>query len=157
MNKTIETIKETRLNLLKFVDDLTVDQLNEVPQGFNNNIIWNLGHVAAALLGVCYLRAGLKTRIDEAFYLRYKPDTKPEGYIDGSEVEKIKSLLFSTLGQFETDYRENLFVNYTAWTTRYGVELKDINDAVQFLLFHEGLHLGYVMALKRLVKNNQGL
>lgn len=149
MNKMIETIRNTRLHLLQLLNDVTVNQLNEVPPGFNNNIIWNLAHLVAAQQGVCYLRAGVKTRIDETFYLRYKPDTKPEGFIDSSEVERIKNLLLSTLDHFVLDHQDRLFQNYHTWTTRYGVTLTTIDDAVQFLLFHEGLHTGYIMALKR--------
>lgn len=151
MNR-IDTIKKTRQSLLQLLTDVTVEQLNEVPPGFNNNIIWNLAHLVAAQQGIGYLRAGLPTRIDESFYLRYKPDTRPEGFIDSAEVEKIKTLLFSTLDQFETDYEAGVFAHYKTWTTRYGAVLTNIDDAVQFLLFHEGLHTGYIMAQKRLVK-----
>ena len=153
MNPTIDTIKKTRQFLLNLVNDVTIDQLNEVPPGFNNNIIWNLAHMIAAQQGVCYLRAGQKTHVPEEFYLPYKTDTKPEGFLDSSEIEKIKGLLFTTLDQLEEDYNANLFANYHAWTNRYGTTLSNIDEAVQFLLFHEGLHTGYIMALKRTVKN----
>lgn len=152
MNKAIDTIKKERLFLLKLIEGMRLEQLNEVPQGFNNNIIWNLAHLVASQQGVCYLRAGVKTWIDEAFYLRFKPDTKPAGFMDAHETEEIKALLLSSLDQFEADYNANLFSNYKAWTTRYGAELTNIDEAIQFLLYHEGLHTGYIMALKRLVK-----
>jgi hypothetical protein len=67
-------------------------------------------------------------------------------------VDQIKALLFSTLDLLAQDYEAVLFSKYTAWTTSYGVELATIDDAFNFLQFHEGLHVGYVMALKRLVK-----
>ena len=147
----IDTIKKERLFLLKLLDDVSLDELNKVPPGFNNNIIWNLGHLIASQQGVCYLRAGLKTRVDEAFYLRFKPDTKQEDFFNSNEVAEIKTLLLTSLTQFEADYRDNLFSNYNSWTTRYGATLTNIDDAVQFLLYHGGLHTGYIMALKRAV------
>ena len=149
MNQNIDTIKKTRQHVLQLLNDVTTDQLNKVPPGFNNNIIWNVAHMIAAQQGVCYLRSGLNTRIEEAFYHRYKPNTKPEGFVDDAEIEKIKSLLFTSLDEFETDYNANVFSNYNTWTTRYGTTLANIDEAVHFLLFHEGLHTGYVMALKR--------
>ena|SRR6476661_2680041 len=152
MNKTIDTIRKERQFLLQLLNDLTLEQLNEVPQGFNNNIIWNLAHLVASQQGVCYLRAGVKTRVHETFYERFKPGSKPGGLIDANEVAEIKAMLFSTLDQFEADYAANYFTHYIAWTTRYGVELTNIDAALQFLLYHEGLHTGYIMALKRLVK-----
>lgn len=152
MNQNIDTIKKTRGYVLQLLADATVEQLNDVPAGFNNNIIWNLGHMVAAQQGVCYLRAGLKTHISETFYRRFKPDTKSEGFINADEVETIKGLLLSTLDGFEADYGSHLFSKYPSWTTRYGATLSTIDEAVQFLLFHEGLHTGYIMAQKRLVK-----
>ncbi|HUQ96603.1 MAG TPA: DinB family protein [Chitinophagaceae bacterium] len=153
MNQVIDTIKNTRQHLLQLVSNLSTDQLNKIPEGFNNNIIWNLSHMVAAQQGVCYLRAGVPLRIDEAFYLRYKPETKPESFVDSAAVEMVKKAFFTTLDQFVTDNDAGLFANYKPWKTRYGNELQTIDDAAQFLLFHEGLHVGYVMALKHLVKH----
>lgn len=152
MNAQTERIKKIRAFLIDSVNDLSADQLNEVPPGFNNNIIWNLGHLIAVQQGVCYVRAGVKPVTDEKYVVLYKPGTKPDKYVAGDEVKTIKELLLSSLDLFKTDYQTNMFANYPAWTTRYGVELSNIDDALQFLLFHEGLHSGFVAALKNLVK-----
>ncbi len=47
MNKQIEILRNTRKHLLSFINDLSTEELNEIPQGFNNNIIWNLAHLTA--------------------------------------------------------------------------------------------------------------
>jgi hypothetical protein len=151
MNKSIESIRKTRSYVLQLVNGLTAEQLNEVPAGFNNNIIWNVGHLVASQQGICYLRAGLKAWVSEKVYRDYKPDTKPTGFVNNSEIEELKSLLLTSLDPLETDYSNNLFQNYPTWTTRYGVTITTIDEALQFLLFHEGLHTGYIMALKRVV------
>jgi len=151
MIKAIEIIERPRLALFKLIEGLTIEQLNKVPEGFNNNIVWNIAHMVAAQQGVCYLRAGLKTVIDEEFYYAFKPDTKPEKFIDEQQLDVIKDLAVTTLQQLEADYNNNLFANYVPWTTRYGVQLNTIDEAIRFLPFHDGLHTGYVMALKRVV------
>jgi hypothetical protein len=151
MTKQIEIIRKTRSFLLEQLKDLTTEQYNKIPEGFNNNIIWNLGHMVAAQQGVCYIKAGLAPRISEDFINTFKSGTKPERAFSESEIENIKSLLFTTLDQLEEDYRNNIFGGYTAWSTRYGVELASIDDAIDFLPFHEGLHSGCSTALKRLV------
>jgi hypothetical protein len=151
MNDQIETIRKTRSFLLDYIKELNIGQLNKIPAGFNNNIAWNLGHMVAAQQGVCYLRAGLKTWVNEDFFNAYKPGSKPTEYINEQQIEKIKELFFSSLDILKSDYVKGLWTNYSAWSTRYGVELKTIEDAIQFLNFHEGLHLGYVMALKRAI------
>jgi hypothetical protein len=149
MTKSIEIIKKPRLALFELIKDLSIEQLNTVPPGFNNNIIWNMGHLVAAQQGVCYRRAGAEMIISEDYYNTYGPGSKPERFIGQAELDEIKEYFTSTLDQFVVDYNNNVFANYVAWTTRYGVDLNNIDDAFKFLPFHEGLHFGYVMAQKR--------
>ncbi len=59
--------------------------------------------------------------------------------------------MLSTLDRLAMDYETNVFDNYVQWTTRYGPELASVDDAISFLLYHEGLHAGTIMALKKLV------
>ena len=151
MNDQLEIIRKTRTFLLEVVKELSAEQLNAVPPGFNNNIIWNLGHMVAAQQGICYMRAGLKPWVEENFINAYKPGTKPDEPVSIEQIKKIKELFFSSLDILERDYEKRLWQNYPAWTTRYGVELKSIDDAIEFLHFHEGLHSGFITALKRIV------
>lgn len=154
MKYPIQITRKTRETVLDLIKDLSVEQLNKVPQGFNNNIIWNVAHLAATLQGICYKRAGLPvTVVGEDFFETYKSGTKPEKEIDGAAIEQIKQALLSTVDQVEADIeqRKEIFSNYPAWLTRYGIEISSIDDAIAFLPFHEGLHMGYIMALKRAI------
>lgn len=151
MTKQIEIVKKIRAFLLEGIKDLTVDQLNKIPAGFNNNIIWNMGHLIAAQQGIFYKRAGAKLLISDDFWERFRSGSKPEGTIDAAEIESIKSLFLSTIDQLEIDLATPLFDNYTAWTPRYGVDIASIKDALSFVPFHEGLHLGTITTLKKLV------
>jgi hypothetical protein len=151
ITKTLNTIRVTRKHLLHLIEGLTPEQLNQVPAGFNNNIIWNVAHLISAQQGICYTRAGAPITVDDKFYSPYRPDTKPNGFIDSAEIEVIKELLITTIDQLETDYQNNVFKNYTEWIARYGVQISSIEDGINFLPFHDGMHIGYVMALKRLV------
>lgn len=151
MNKAFDIILKPRIGLVKLVESLSIGQLNEVPPGFNNNIIWNVGHLVATQQGICYKRAGLDLKIDEIIFLGYKAESRPERFIDKNEAENVCGLLISTIERFEIDYNNNLFTNYTPWTTRYGVELSNIDQVINFLPFHEGLHFGTIGAMKRLI------
>ena len=152
MKTQIDTIRKIRIFMLAGIGELTIQELNKIPEGFNNNIIWNLGHLVASQQGLCYIRAGLPPVSGEDFILNYKTGTKPEKFIDAGELELIKNLLMTTLDQLESDYGKNIFTGYQSWSTRYGVVLASIDDALDFLPFHEGLHLGTINSLKRLVK-----
>jgi hypothetical protein len=151
MVSQIETIRKTRSFLLEQLKNLSNGQFNQVAEGFNNNIIWNLGHMIAAQQGLSYKRAGLPTIISDDFWEKYRTGSKPEGMVSDNEITQIKDLLFTTLDEFEIDYNKKIFGNYTAWSTRYGVEVASIDDGIKFLPFHEGLHSGTIIAIKRLV------
>src|SRR5829696_8231162 len=136
MEKQFEIIRKTRGFLVSIIDELTLEKINRVPEGFSNNIAWNLGHVIAAQQGVCYKRIGIQMRIEEELFQQYKPESKPEGAIGEEELLKLKELLFSTIDQLEEDYRQNKLANYIPWKTRYGVAINSIEDAINFLTFH---------------------
>ncbi|WP_428328762.1 DinB family protein [Mucilaginibacter sp.] len=149
ISKSINTIKTLRINLIKMIEGLSTEQFNEIPANFNNNIIWNVAHLIAAQEAICYIRSGLPTSAEQSFVATYKPGTRPEGFVNEIEIEKIKTLLLTSVDQLANDYDSGLFKQYTAVTTRYGVELTSVEDAIEFLPFHEGFHMGYIAALKR--------
>lgn len=149
MKKEIERLKKTRIFLLDIIKDLTTEQLNNIPTGFNNNIIWNLGHLIASQQGLCYSRAEINYVVDEQFFNAYKAQTKPNGFVSKEKIQNIKELLISTLETLEQDYNKKIFSGYTSYTTRYDIRLDTIDDAIDFLVFHEGLHMGYIMAMKK--------
>ena len=60
----------------------------------------------------------------------------------------IKSLLLSTIEQTKVDYENGVFKNYTPYTTSLDVTLTTIEEAMSFNTFHEGIHLGYILAMK---------
>jgi len=150
MNRQIDTIREARTSLLEEVEDLTVDQFNQMPEGFNNNIIWNLGHVIAVQQGVCYKKAGLPAFIRDDFGEKFRPGSRPEGIVGLLEIVNIKQLLVTTLEQLETDYYSGAFGNYMAWTTRFGTKIASIDDCLGFLSFHEQLHTETIIAIKKI-------
>jgi hypothetical protein len=151
MINKFERYRKVRQLLLDTVSNLTTEQLNKIPIGFNNNIVWNMGHVIAAQQGICYRRAGKPLQIENDFFETFKPGTKPEKFFDSHEVYVIKSLALSTIDAFEKDYIQKQFEQYETWTTRFGAEITSIDVAAEFVFFHEGLHVGYVMAMKKVL------
>jgi len=154
MNKQLEKIKNFRLFVLKQISSLTNEQLNTIPGGYNNNIIWNLGHLVSATQAICYKRARLPVTIDDKYFSPFLPTTKPGNFINSEEINIIKELLISTINTLNTDLENNLFSNYTKSERIeqvYGIDVSNIDDAIEFLLYHEGFHSGYIVGLIRLV------
>jgi hypothetical protein len=151
MHKAIDSILKTRAWALQIVEGLSEEALNTIPEGFNNNIIWNLAHLVAAEQGVCYVRGGAEPVVPVEFIKAYTRGTRPEALVSAGEIAEIKALLLSTPHRLDADLAAGRLSDYKAWMTPYGVDLKTIEDALQFLRFHEGMHCGYIMALRRVV------
>lgn len=56
----VTALKKLRFAILKTIEQLPTEQLNKVPDGFNNNIIWNVAHLIASQQNLCYIKAGQK-------------------------------------------------------------------------------------------------
>jgi hypothetical protein len=153
MEKQLDVIRKTRTAILNSISDLSIEELNKVPEGFNNNIIWNIAHLVAAQDNICYAKAGLPLKnVSPEYFEAYKPGSKPERALSEDEIADIKTLLFSSVDQLEEDLKKNIFSNYTGWKTRYDFDMNSIDDGLILLPFHEGLHFGYILALKRALR-----
>jgi hypothetical protein len=154
MNRITEQITGYRKYLLREIEGLTTVQLNKIPEGFNNNIIWNIIHLVATQQTICYTRAGMQPIVDAKYISSFLPGTKPLEDVSEEDIENIKGLFLSTIEKLETDLDEIHAKEYTPSVLIpkiYGFEVTTIDQSLEYLLYHEGQHAGYVLALKRLV------
>jgi hypothetical protein len=86
--------------------------------------------------------------IEEELVANYKKGSATVRKATKKEIEQVQSLLFSTLEQTKTDYDKGYFKNFTPYTTSLNVTLSTIEEAIRFNVFHEGIHLGYILAMK---------
>ena len=149
MESVLKTWTTSRNLYLKFFENYTLEQLNTVPKGFNNNLIWNIGHIIVAQQGLVYHNSGLPMYIPDELLGLYKPGSKPTTTTSQKEVDELKSLLISLVEKAKKDFAEGKFVTYKEYTTTTGFHLTSVVDAMVFNNFHEGLHLGYMMSLRK--------
>jgi len=150
-DKAIETIQQSRKLFINLMEGLSLEKLNEIPEGFNNNIIWNFGHVIVTQQILCYKLANLPLKLDTAYVSKYSKGTKPSTFIDAAELAFLKQQAVFLIDELITDIQTGSFDNFDTYTTSFDVVLNEIEDAVKYMTMHEGLHLGYAMALKRIV------
>lgn len=151
MNKNFETLKKSRILILKVIESLSIDQLNSIPKGFNNNIAWNIAHLVVTQQLLCYKLAGLKCLISEEMITNFQKGTAPIYTISEAEFKEIKALFLELPEKLIADYEKGIFTNYNEYTTSVAITLRNINDALTFNLLHEGIHLGIVLQLKKFV------
>lgn len=103
------------------------------------------------VVGLVYRLSGLTPLVSETFIDKYKNGSKPDELTTQEEVNEIKALLTSTLDQTLVDYEEGKFKNYQEYQTKTGFLLKNLEDALQFNNYHEGIHLGFIMKIKKYI------
>jgi len=147
----INHLIETRKNFLRVIESLTIEQLNHIPEGLNNNIAWNFGHSIVTQQLLCYNLSGNKMYTDKELVHKYKIGTMPEEPVSAEEIEILKKLALELPSKMEADLKADMFKDFKKYTTSYNVTLSNIDDAIKFNNVHEGLHLGYAMALRKMV------
>ncbi len=148
MDKQFDILRANRQLILNLIDNYSLDQLNKIPSGFKNNIAWNVGHLLVTHQLLCYKFSDLQLNVSDEMVTQYIKGTAPVGDIHQQEFEHIKTQFLPILDKFEKDYQNNIFKSYQSYTTSANVTLNSIADAIAFNNFHEGIHLGYILALK---------
>lgn len=153
MDFIFQVLPNTRRYLSSVLENNVLEDLNKIPKGFNNNIIWNIAHIIVSQQILVYKLSGLPLMVSDAFVEKYRKGSKPEVPVTLSDVEEIKGMLFPTIQKTQEDYFNGVFQNYQEYVVvTTGNTLKSVEDALQFTIFHEGLHIGYIMALLRAIK-----
>lgn len=148
MDWAFDITLKSRAVLKTFMETYTLEALNKIPIGFNNNVVWNIAHTIAVQQSLVYRLSGLPTLISQEMLTKYAKGTFPERDLTQAEVDEIKSLLFSTIERTKEDFENSVFQNYHEYTVTTKSTLTNVKDAIEFNNFHEGIHLGYILALK---------
>ena len=150
MQRSFEITAVTRNNIKTIVNALSLEQLNKKPENFNNTIAWQLGHVIVTQQILCYQLTDNQLLIDTELVEKYRKGSA-SSTVNQSEINNLLDLLDSTLLALKKDYANGVFKTYNTYETSFGFILKSIEDAIQMNAVHEGLHLGNIMALNKLV------
>lgn len=149
MKREIELLACTRQLVLKMCGKLSLAELNCIPSGFRNSIAWNVIHTLAVQQSLCYVRSGLEPYCGIALIKQYGKGTFPEEPITEEVWQQHLKDYRANIDRLESDYQNKRFQNYQPYTTSLNFTIDTIETAISFNNFHEGIHLGYIMALRR--------
>lgn len=145
----LQILRITRQNMVDLIQDHTLEELNYVPPGFSNNLIWNFGHAAVTMQLLVYGLSGIKMYADSDLIKSYRKGSKPSGKIKQQELDELLHLHTTTIEDLEKDYSEELFQDYKIYTTSYNMTLSNVEEAIAFNNVHEAMHLGTMLAIKK--------
>lgn len=151
MEKLFETALFTRSSLLKVLDSKQYDELVKIPENFKNSIFWNIAHLLVTQQLLCYRLSGQEIKIDNDMVDKYGKGAMATEEVDIKDIQYVKDHLIKATQELEKDYHNGLFVNFKSYMTSTGIELTSVEDAVSFSALHDGIHLGVVLSLLKIV------
>ena len=151
MQKRFDTLLKSRELILKIIKNLSNEQLNKIPTGFKNNIVWNVAHLVVSQQLLCYKLSGVDCLVSDEMIENFQKGSAPNYIVSNEEYTTIKEQLLQLPVKMDEDYAKGLFKNYAEYTTSVNVTLSNIEDAIDFNLLHEGMHLGIILQLAKFV------
>lgn len=142
----------SRTSTLILLNKISEDKWDELPDGYPNNVRWNAGHV--------YVTADdFLTDADDTYESPYPEwnaffidGTRPSEWGDQvpSPAEIIQALKDQKeyISEFFTDKLEN---KVSVPRDINGTILDTVNASLQFVTWHEGIHLGFTNGISKLL------
>ena len=144
----LKVIRSTTLNAVK---ELNESQADTVPEGFNNNIRWNLGHVYLSQERFAFAFAQEPMVVPDGFLELFGRDSKPsEWKVQPPTLPALIQLLEDQTSRIEDKLNSRLDeVVSKPLIMPSGLILKTIAEYLTFSMYHEGMHVQTIRMLKR--------
>ncbi|MGF7048154.1 putative damage-inducible protein DinB [Paenibacillus sp. DS2015] len=147
--------ERVRERIIHQVENVPESHRNLVPNGFNNSLHWQLGHIITISDGVILGYGGVESKIPTSYAPLFRNGTKPADW--QKEPPHWDVLILQLREQFQV-LQETLHGKLSE-----PVAVKDnfakaetIGDLVQLNMTHENLHLGMITAMVKVLNlNNQ--
>jgi hypothetical protein len=149
--KQFNMSRDTLMKSIRYISETDADVM---PNGFNNTIRWNIGHVLTSS-DRTFANAKLTLQLPLNYKELFLTGTSPKTWTN--DVPSLKEL-FSQLEQQKIKVQE-IFSNRLDEKLEApiklklyeGYELNSIGELLNFFVFHEAMHIGYINALKRAI------
>ena len=146
-----EILRASRIRLFQLIDTSNQELLFKIPEGFNNNIIWQIGHCITSQQRHMYMRSGLPMYITNEFMESFKIGSSPATWKTTPDVNEVKQLLIETVDHLESDLESRLFVRYEPFELPIGFQVKNHIQALQAANYHEAEHSGRIFTYLKLL------
>lgn len=140
---------------LKLLDGVTEEMASQIPEGFRNNIRWNLGHIYLVLERFAFQYLNLPQQLPDGFNEQFSRGTSPLNTLDDIAVptlHELKALLQEQPERIQAALAHRLQEKIDPpYTTSAGMTLEMPEQFLSFGLYHEGMHLSTIKLYKKLL------
>lgn len=134
----IDTINKKVIDLLS---NTSLEIINTIPTGFNNNMAWNFGHLITSSYSLAFRVTGVDPDIQIPYFEKYKKGSKPEGIVTQEEINELTTLANSFKSTIERALHADKFANIIEYTTQtFEIPINNINDMLITIAMHNTLH-----------------
>ncbi|AGK53731.1 DinB family protein [Bacillus sp. 1NLA3E] len=147
----METVRGmTELLFQKIPEDIA----NEVPNGFNNNIRWNFGHIVFVQEKLVIERLGEEPKIPKDFVAFFGGGTKPTDWMD---TPPTISEILTAMTEQRTRIKDILSGRLNEpllnpFKTKAGFTFNTTGEILLFSIYHEALHVETIKRMYQILK-----
>ncbi len=146
-----KTFRTTRFHMLRELEGLSHEDMLSIPEGRDDNVLWNVGHLLCSLSRLTYVFSGYPLPIPEHYLQLFGKNTNALDWQETPNVDEVLAYFNSVPDQIEADFRAGKFLEYTPLKLPEGHTVESVEEAVAFHCFHEGLHIGMVISIKQML------
>lgn len=141
-------LESYRSYILGVLENVTEEEAEYIPKGFNNNIRWNLGHIY--LDQYLWIQAVTKEKacVPEQYKSWFGFGTSPADFSSETpSIEELKVLLKKQPAHIKEEFGDRLEEEFPP--TEMGMHT--IEQVLIRTIFHEGMHLQAILDLKKCI------
>lgn len=140
---------------LKTIEGVTEEQADRIPDGFRNNIRWNLGHIAVVLERFAFQYVGLPNGLPASYKDLFEYGTTPLNWPEGAvppSLPELQATLSAQLQRIQDALADRLSEAIDPpYTTSTGITLASPEQFLSFNLYHEGMHQAIIKLYKKTI------
>ncbi|WP_238941972.1 DinB family protein [Bacillus sp. REN10] len=142
-----ERVNFTRNVTLRTLEAIEEAQWDAQSEGFSNTVKWNAGHTYVVMESLLKAADPSYESNVEKYAPFFAPGTKPADWLENpASKEEIMGLLKGQIERVQAHFADHL-ADAPANEVKIGpLVLTSIDDVLNFVLFHEGLHLGTIQS-----------
>ncbi|MCP3760881.1 DinB family protein [Domibacillus sp. A3M-37] len=136
---------------LKAAKDISEETSLIVPNRFNNNIKWNLGHIYLVQERFAFYFIGEEMVLPDSFHDWFGRGTKPADWQgEVPKTDELRALLEQQTERIERQVGHRMSESTAEpFVTSAGMKLSTVEEFLTFSLYHEGLHTETIKSIKR--------
>ena len=147
----METVRNITNNSIKKIPE---DMVQIIPEGFNNNIHWNFGHIAYTQEKLVYVVRGEEMGLPKEYEEYFAAGTKPSEWKGAPpSLAEISKVLAAQPERIKESVTGKLQIELpTPFTNKAGITFHSVGETFLFSFYHEALHMEAIKRIYRTIK-----